>query len=191
MVKRYMFLMFLALQMPGALVAFSPAKTLIGFYAKNFKPFTWYTTSYRSLEDDERNVVRDTLQMLEVSIVKGLKWVGKGNVKATRLSTIPSLVYPYLLAKTWSQEKSTTLLNDVINPIYTIAHIRFACEYELDYSSDIEELIMQSGIPREQAMQRIYVIMLETVQSCLGWTGKKAGDKKEFKVNLPFKVTFE
>ena len=183
--------MFLVLQMPGVLVAFSPAKTLIGFYAKNFKPFTWYATSFRSLEDDERKVVIDTLQMLEVSITKGLKWVGKGNVKATRLTAIPSLVYPYLLAKTWSQEKSTTLLNDVINPLYTIAHIRFACECNVDYSSDSEELIAHSGMSREQAVQRIYVIMLETVRSCLNWTGEKTGDKKEFTVNLPVKVTFE
>ena len=146
-------------------------------------------SSFRRLEDDDRKVVIDTLQMLEIAIVKGLKWSDKGNIKVTRLENIPSFVYPYLLAKTWSKEKSTLLLTDIINPLYTIAHIRFVCEYGLDYSSDVEELITHSGISREQAVQRIYTILLETVRSCLSWTGKKVG-KKEFTVKLPVKVTF-
>src|SRR5438046_1735805 len=108
MIKRYRYIvmMLLALQTHVVLVAFNPAKTIIGFYAKKCKPFTWYVSSFRSLEDDERKVIIDSLQMLVTAMVKGLKWVGKGNLKATRLENIPSLVYPYLLAKTWSKEKS-------------------------------------------------------------------------------------
>lgn len=189
MVKRYIFFIFLALQTNGLLVAFNPVKTVIGFYAKTCKPFTWYASSFRSLEDDERMVVIDTLKMLEVSIVKGLKWTDKGNIRAIHLEKISSLVYPYLWAKTWSKEQSTTLLTDIINPVYMIAHIRFACEYNVDYSPDIETMITQSGVSREKAIHRIYVIMLETVRSCLSWTGRKAGDKKEFTVNLPVKIS--
>jgi len=184
MIKRYIFLVLLLLQTDGVLFAFNPAKTLIGFYAKTCRPFTWYLSSFKSLEDDERNVIIDALQMLEISLVKGLKWTDKGNIKATRLEAIPSLVYPYLLAKTWSQEKSTMLLTDVINPLYVIAYTRFACEYNLDFSLDVEEIITQSGIPREQAIHRICVIMLETVRSCLSWTGKKVDDRKELTVKV-------
>jgi hypothetical protein len=186
MVKRYMVVLILvALQTSALVLAFSPHKKIVGFYMKNWRPFAWYMSTFRPLTHDDRKAIIDTLCMLQCSMEHGIKWVDKGNIKPKRLEKIPALVYPFLLAKTWSPEKCDKLIKEVITPLYDIPYARFVCEHNLSFSSDLDDLIAQSGMTRGEVTQRLCELMLETIKSCLRWTGTSADNIQEVGVNVP------
>jgi hypothetical protein len=155
--------------LPSSIYAANPIHVAHAWANIKVKSIVWYFGCFRKLDTKERTVVIKTLKMLQSTVKAGLKITDKDNVTAHVLQGIPVVAHGYVLAKTWSPDKTDKIMNIAINPVYAIGLEAFADKYNLDVTLPYEKLIKSSGLSEHEAVYELYVLGLQAITTCLWW----------------------